>query len=289
MTREYHVLSLGAGVQSTAIYLMAMDGELDIKLDAAVFADVGEEPQDVYSHLGWLAAQGGPPIVIVSAGKLGDDLQHGKTPSQPNGSAYHENHRHRHASIPAFTASRPGNPEGMVQRQCTKEYKIEPIEKWIRRELLGMQPRQRIPDDVKVHQYMGFSRDEPGRAARAHLRFKQIRWGEVHFPLFDEGMTRADCVRYLEGRVPHPVPRSACVFCPFKNNREWRQLRDTDHEGWQRALRIDEALRIDGTAANRGMDQKLYIHKQCVPLADANLGDDQPDLFDMECEGGCGL
>ena len=38
---------------------------------------------------------------------------------------------------------------------------------------------------------------------------------------FDLEMTRADCVAYLkEQEIPHEVPRSACVFCPFKSNFE---------------------------------------------------------------------
>ena len=44
MSKPIHVLSLGAGVQSTAVYLLAMEGE--IHLDAAIFADTGDEPQD---------------------------------------------------------------------------------------------------------------------------------------------------------------------------------------------------------------------------------------------------
>jgi hypothetical protein len=275
---EYHVLSLGAGVQSTTIYLMALDGELDVKFDCAVFADTQEEPKDVYRHLDWMQSLGGPPIHVRTVGRLGDDLISGRNSTGQ-----------RFASIPCFTTSREGESQGMVQRQCTKEYKIEVIERYIRRELLGLIPRQRVPAGVTVNQYMGFSMDEPGRAARARLRFKQVRWGEVHFPLFDLEMTRRDCVRYLEGRVPHEVPRSACVFCPFKNNREWQSLRDNDPEGWQRAVEVDKALRIEGNVVNRGLDQKLYVHRSCRPLDEANLGDDQPGLFDMECEGGCGL
>lgn len=54
MAKEYHVLNLGAGVQSTTIYLMVVDGELDIPLNCAVFADTGDEPLAVYQHLNWL-------------------------------------------------------------------------------------------------------------------------------------------------------------------------------------------------------------------------------------------
>ncbi|WSA82652.1 hypothetical protein OG930_06905 [Streptomyces sp. NBC_01799] len=44
------VLSLGAGVQSTCLLLMAAEGHLP-GLDVAIFADTGWEPRAVYDHL----------------------------------------------------------------------------------------------------------------------------------------------------------------------------------------------------------------------------------------------
>src|SRR4051812_10886041 len=89
MTRIIHVLNLGAGVQSTALALMeqkglllqrdldkgtdaarhklqAVTGDEPIKFTAAVFADTGDEPRDVYTHLGWLIEQVDFPILIRS-------------------------------------------------------------------------------------------------------------------------------------------------------------------------------------------------------------------------------
>lgn len=277
--KELHILNLGAGVQSTAIYLMWMDGELDLpEMTCAIFADTQDESTAVYRNLDWLEFLGGPKIHRVTKGQLSSDLINGVNSTGQ-----------RFASIPAFTSTREGETQGMVRRQCTREYKIEPIEKFIRRELLNLKPRQRIPKDVRIHQYFGFSFDEPGRAARARLRFKQVRWGEVHFPLFDLQMTRRDCVKYLEGRVPHPVESSECVYCPFKSAASWRHLRDTDPEGWERACRIDEQIRENDALCGKGLEHRLYVHRSCVPLRRANLHDDQGTLFDMECEGGCSL
>ena len=51
-------------------------------------------------------------------------------------------------------------------------------------------------------------------------------------------------------------------------------------------MEVDEAMRHD----RRGkIESELYLHRTCVPLKDCHLDEDQPDLFDMECEGGCGL
>ena len=47
------IISLGAGVQSTAMALLAHHKEIKPP-DYAVFADTGWEPQAVYDHLDWL-------------------------------------------------------------------------------------------------------------------------------------------------------------------------------------------------------------------------------------------
>jgi hypothetical protein len=44
------LLSLGAGVQSTAVLLLACDGAIP-PFDAAYFADTGWEPKPVYANL----------------------------------------------------------------------------------------------------------------------------------------------------------------------------------------------------------------------------------------------
>jgi len=47
------VLSLGGGVQSTTLLLMAITEQIE-PLDAAIFADTGWEPAAVYEHMDWL-------------------------------------------------------------------------------------------------------------------------------------------------------------------------------------------------------------------------------------------
>jgi hypothetical protein len=283
---EFHVLNLGAGVQSTALYLLAREGR--ISCDVAVFADTGEEPAAVYRHLAWLFSLGKPPIWVRSAGRLGDDLQQGRNSTG-----------HRFASIPAFTApdhrTRPPGKlrAGRVRRQCTAEYKVEVIERAIRRDLLGLRPRQRIPRGILVYQYFGITLDEAGRAARAKRRFEGMTWAKPVYPFLDMGWTRQDCLAWLHDRVPHPVPRSACVFCPFHTNREWAELRRSDPTGWARAVAIDGALRQDGNVVNRGMDQKLYLHRSCLPLLAIDFDALAPEAVDPmtagECDGMCGV
>lgn len=272
------VLSLGAGVQSTTVFLLAADGKIE-PFDAAVFADTQEESRAVYAHLWWLVQQGKCPTYIMSLGKLGDDLIYGRGSTR------------RFASIPAFTrADFAAAEKGRVPRQCTKDYKTNIVERTIRREVLGLEPGQRIPADVTVFQSVGISRDEARRAVSVKQRVEQNPRCKAVFPLLDLGWTRADCLKYLADRVPHEVPRSACVFCPFKSDAEWQRLKDNDAVGWERALEIDRRLRSHGTVASRGLERLLYLHSACKPLDQVEFQNGTGWLsFGAECEGMCGV
>lgn len=275
--RELHVLALGAGKQSTTLYLLAVEGQLHF--DAAVFADTQEEPQSVYEHLWWLNRMGGPPIIIDSAGKLGDDLRNGR-----NGTK-------RFASIPAYTrAPWESKASGVVPRQCTKEYKTEVIGKVIRQRLLRLEPK-RSPRGVIIHQYFGISRDESRRAVKIQKHVQARKSYRAHFPLLELGWTRQDCDRFNQTRVPHEVPRSACVFCPYKSDREWGRLKRTDPTGWARGVEIDESLRQPDSVVNRQLNHQLFVHRSAQPLATVDFDDRSGWLgFAQECESGvCGV
>lgn len=289
--REVHYLNLGAGVQSTALYLMSVDGdEPEVpKFDAAIFADTQEEPDEVYRHLEWLELQGGPPIIRTTAGRLGDALDQG---SDANGNTRTDGGHY--ISIPAFTEHPLTKEKGIIQRQCTADFKVKPIEKLIR-ERVGATPGRPVSKDITIHQYMGLSFDEPKRVIRVKQRFtaKPSNW-KVHFPLWEMQYDRGDCKAYLRDRMPYEVPRSACVFCPFKSDEEWRRLKADDPKGWGRAVHIDRVCRT-GT----GLDAHRFLHKQCVPLDQVDLrpADEKSGQMNMfahlrgfqdECEGYCG-
>lgn len=116
MNERLHVLSLGAGVQSTTVLLMSCRGELP-KLDAAIFADTQWEPEEVYEHLNWLsneAAEAGIPVYRVTNGNLRRHTLEGFV----RGSAAEGQ---RYASLPLYVLN-PDGSQGMVRRQCTREY-----------------------------------------------------------------------------------------------------------------------------------------------------------------------
>jgi hypothetical protein len=289
--KKLRILSLGAGVQSTTIALMAHRGELP-PIDRAIFADTQDEPSAVYMHLEWLMRETASSFKtdIVTIGRLGDHLVNGVNSTGG-----------RFASVPFFTLMPDGSKQ-KIRRQCTKEYKTGPIERHIRRGVVGLQPGQRIPKDVHVQQLIGLSFDEPRRVVRVRARFAEsVPWGSPEFPLFDREMTRGDCVAWLRSYgIPHEVPRSACVFCPYTNNARWQAMKENAPEDFARAVEIDRAIRVPGAVVNRNLDAQLFVHPRCQPLDEVDFtisnqehrkreaGEMAFDFAD-ECEGMCGL
>lgn len=164
------ILSLGAGVQSSALLLMSCRGVLP-KLDCAIFGDTQWEPKEVYTHLQWLIGESeahGIPVHIVTAGDIRQDAIDFRTIGSSKD-------KKRFASLPNFIKNEDGS-QGIIRRQCTTEYKIEPVEKFIRREILGLKPRQRAPKEVVVEQWFGISADEVQRMSTSRVPWKVHRY-----------------------------------------------------------------------------------------------------------------
>ncbi len=263
------VLSLGAGVQSTTLALMAAHGEAPIP-DVAIFADTQWEPQAVYDHLRWLMSVLPFDVLIVTQGNIREAIRDRRNTTGG-----------RFAAIPWHTIN-PDGSHGMGRRQCSSEYKLTPIMHAIR-DRLGKPGRAYIaPGSVEV--ILGISRDEAQRMRTARQRYMVNR-----YPLIEMGMTRQACLRWLDAHTyPRPA-KSACIGCPFHDNNHWRTMRDNRPEEWADAIAADRALRI-GDA--RGMKAIEYMHPQRVPLDEVDLSvpvDPQLDLFGNECEGMCGV
>lgn len=268
------VLSLGAGVQSTTLALMAARGQLEPLPDHAIFADTGAEPRAVYAHLDWLTEAGRLPFPVhrVSAGNLRDILLD------------EGNKRGPHARPPLFVSNRDGSA-GMIRRQCTGDFKIDPIEKKIR-ELIGLRPRQWWPKTPAVQQWIGISLDEASRMKPSRNAAVAMRW-----PLIERGMSRRDCLAWLAANGYPEPPKSACTFCPFHSDAEWRRLRDGDPEGWAEAVAVDRAVRSG--LRSKVLVGSLYVHRSLKPLDEVDLSTPeergQLNMFENECAGVCGV
>jgi hypothetical protein len=115
-------------------------------------------------------------------------------------------------------------------------------------------------------------------------------WMRNRFPLIEAGMSRRDCLRWLAERGYPTPPKSSCVGCPFHSDAHWRAMRETAPEEWADAVAIDKAIRLGNS---RGMRHVEFMHASRKPLDEVDLRTDaeagQPDLFNNECEGMCGV
>lgn len=293
---EFLYQSMGAGVQSTTIALLAANGVIE-KPRYAVFSDTGWEPPAVYTHLDKLDAEvlqpAGIELVRVSNGNLREE-------------AIDTSYLRR---IPVFTRSATGS-RGITKRQCTGHYKLTPIFQWLRTTLGATattdtctycdgEGHRDVPWLVKADHhtingecsvchgagvvtrvgatpkgkwaraYIGFSLDELTRMSAS-----EVPYAVNEYPLIagDLKMNRQDCIDYLREQGWGTTPKSACIGCPFHTNAEWRLIK-ADPDLWADAVDVDRQIR------HRPMqNDEAFLHHSAVPLEIADIsrgGDDE--------------
>ena len=261
-----HVLSLGAGVQSSTMALMAARGEILPMPVAAVFADTGDEPASVYKWLDYLTPLLPFPVIRADRGQslsahVYESIRLNKRVSKP----------------PLFTAGVDGSSEGLLTRDCTRDFKVSVIQRAVRKIM-------REHNSKTVIQWIGISLDEAVRMKPSRVKYSTHRW-----PLIEFRMTRTDCLRWMERNGYPKPPRSACVYCPHHSNSEWRRIRDEEPEAWARAVEFDAKIRH---GINK-VRQPCFVHRDCKPLSEVDLSTDaergQGLLWGNECEGMCGV
>lgn len=260
MTEQLHYLSLGAGVQSSALYVLACQGAYENPPEVAIFADTQCEPQYVYDQLDRLDAWGDIPIHRVTHGAL--DVDMGAFPT-----------------IPAFTLGDDGK-SAPLRRQCTREYKIQPVERKVR-ELMGLKKRQRVRRTGVCN--LGISIDEQQRMAASRTRWVRNRW-----PLIELGLGRDACSRIVqEAGLPEPL-KSSCVFCPYHSDGYWEWMRQEHPEEFERACLFDERIRA---LTKAGEKRPAYLHRSLRPLREIVFVDPRQGTFEWGCceSGHCGV
>lgn len=267
-----HIISLGAGVQSTTMALMAAHGELTPMPECAIFADTQGEPQAVYEHLKWLMSPNVLPfpVHVVTAGDLWKSATRVRT-RKDGGATYIA------TGIPVFMTD--GLTKGIGRRQCTRDFKINPVVRKAR-ELCGL---RRIPNKsgILVKMWMGISTDEA-------IRMKPARqtWIEARWPLIEKNMSRQGCLKWMERNGYPKPPKSACTFCPYHDDKAWLSLtRDELADAMTKERELQAAYAK--ASAIRGVP---FFHASRVPLGQVDFRPDRSaDLFGNECEGMCGV
>lgn len=291
------VLSLGAGVQSTVMALKADRGDFGVIPDIAIFADTGWEPKKVYDHLDWL--EGELKNIKILRVKVKSTAR--KRPRNENGQFIKANLRdhlmqgvnssgNKFITVPLFIINKDGKP-AIGRRQCTREYKVTPIQKAIRKYVLKLKKRQLVPKGQWVEQWIGISTDEMVR-----MKDNRDHWLMNRWPLIEGAMmSREDCKAWFAKHYPNRhLPRSACIGCPLRTHAEWLDMKENDPESWNEAVAFDKALRTSDRTERFGAE--MYLNAKRVPLSELGV----LPLFETnktrkekrpleECEGMCGV
>ncbi len=281
---KLRILSLGAGVQSTTLALMAAKGEIE-PVDCAIFSDTQAEPKGVYEHLERLRLALPFQVHVVSKGSLRQELIDAS-----------EGKKGAWGRPPLFLRN-PDGSKGMTRRQCTQDYKLDVIRRKVR-ELAGVKRGSPGPRHVIVEQLIGISIDEARRE-----RESDCRWIEHSYPLIRHGITRSECVEKLTKWGWLDVPKSACTFCPYHSDAMWAEMKENDPESFADAVDIDRRLR---TLNQHGQGNRLtvlrgeaYLHSSRQPLELVDFKKNRRTWkeqmqfewgrFSQECEGMCGV
>lgn len=269
MTTPTHIISLGAGVQSSTMALMAAHGEITPMPTAAIFADTQAEPQSVYKWLDWLETQLPFPVHRVTNGSLNIVATTVRISRDAN--------VYTKGAVPAFIRDEETGKVGLLNRQCTSQFKIAVIER---------KANEMLRPSLQGVQWLGISTDEAHRMKESRRENVENRW-----PLIELGMSRNDCLDWMERKgYPRP-PRSSCVFCPYHNDREWLDLKVNDPDSFLEAV-VFERRFAKAVSLTRTKPGGTFLHRSCVPLDQidfSNPDENQPSLFGNECEGVCGV
>ena len=276
---KLRILSLGAGVQSSTMALMANEGAFGPLPDYAIFADTGWEPKKVYEHLEWLKTQLKYPVIIcknhLKSGSIKEDIVN--EISKEKGFLH----------IPFFAKNTDTGKIGIGPRQCTRNYKITPINRKIRH-LIGLKDRQRFPRSIWVEVWVGISTDEAMR-----MKPSREKWIKNIWPLIDKNMSRQACLDWYDGKNYRTPAKSSCIGCPYHDNTLWNEIKKESPEEFEEACKIDDMMRH----APNNKNIERYLHRRAEPLRSIDFDkllqkkkkDDQLDLFNNECEGMCGV
>ena len=288
---ELNVLSLGAGVQSSTLLLMSLNGDMP-PLDYVIFADTGWEPRSVYDHLEKLKTEcrkADLPLITVR-NKNHANIAKDPFDDQDTNSSI--------TDMPLYIRKKDGDKGGMIQRRCTGSYKVRPISKM----LVALRKETKAE---KVRQWIGISYDELHR-----MKINPSPYVSNYYPLVEKEIDRNACQAWLKYHGWW-APKSSCVGCPYHSEDTWLWLKNNCPDDFNEAVQFDKKIRIQNNS-DAIINGDLYLHRARIPLEDVvfkkknrkstnNFGqqtgtipdkdslDDFKYGFGNECEGLCGV
>ena len=269
-----NIVSYGGGTQSTALILMALRGDYGlIRPDFGIYADTGGEPAFIDNYVRWFIAYVKKNYdfdIYTTQNKTGlHDLWY----FEPE--KISKDGRKYTPSSPPFYVLNPDRSKSIINRQCTKDYKVTPLNKLVN-SIIGREP---------YIKWFGISFDE-----RSRMKISTTKRITHYYPLVDNFINRVDSINYIKKLGIREPQRSSCFFCPFHSDRYWQWLKDYHPTIFDDAVDFENAVKARNNDFLKG---EIFLHRSCKPLSEVIFSDpDQlnmfPELID-ECGGECGI
>lgn len=234
-------LSFGGGVQTC--YLLFKFPER-YKKDGLVFADTGNETKETYEYL--------KKHVMPFCDKNNirfETVKNTKWKSLLD-------HCFRRRIIPST-----------LQRWCTKEHKVQPIQRFYRKKLNATRKNP-------IYQDIGFSLDEFVRAENQKKYTPQYIINQ--YPLVDLKITREDIIKDFENLEFPTPPKSGCWFCPFYRKEYFRKMKVQNKKQFDACCELEEQ--------GRKYPKKLLKFKK--PLREVDFNSYLDDYVEDSCDTG---
>lgn len=267
----YHVLSFGAGTQST--HLLEEHFKGNIHYDYIVFSDTGAEPEFIHEQVAWWKKrqkeyENTTPFITTNHNSMVHGLEEMLFRYILTD--------YQRFQMPLYfnRIDDEGNevPAGMTPRQCTVDFKIIPVKQAVRQMILkkyGLAPRQRFPNNVAIIQDIGFSFDELRRVST--WQSPQYKYIYMSYPLVEMGLSTQDSIDYLANNN-FPIRRSRCYFCPFNCGSDraigmdWEEIIEDEPLSFLKAVWFDEKLREVVRSGKKRLRNIPYFHYSRTPL-----------------------
>jgi len=266
--KPLQVLSLGGGVQSSALLLMAIDGKFE-RPDVVVFSDTGSEMPSTYATIA----------------ELKNKCRDANLEFHTVGSHFGEdaliagNWKLHEYYLEAGLLPMVGNP------QCTFNFKIYPVRRKVR-EILETRPPY-PKGTTQVNMWLGITTDERKRSEHPQ---DSIIWVKNRFPLLEIEFSRQNCKDYITKNHPSlKVSKSGCFMCHYQGAKSWARLRRDYPEKFAFALKLEQnAKEVRGVRRGLFGTESIIAFDSDFTLEDFGLLEENVSVCD-EPSGGCFL
>lgn len=203
-------ISFSGGVESTTMCILYGKGA------KAIFCDTGSEHDEIYERIG---------LVEDYCKKL-----HGDSFEVIKVKANYKTKVGRYVdNLTDYIRDYKFMPSGQ-SRYCTRIFKIEPIEKYLK-------------GKGKVQMLIGLNYDEQGRTGN----LEKLNSCEYSYPLIENELDREDCIDVLNLHGLNPefpifMSRGGCKFCFFKSEKEYRAMYYFDKKTFLENRKLEEEI-----------------------------------------------